>query len=164
MIYKTLICLLVMAVISCNNNATQETTGIESETPAQEWFASDTLIVWDCVAPEQRRTKIFAPASPVTIAEPLMNGINKTYSEVKLVLNHVSNDTVYVSIPSADRLTNEAGSEFPEQYFCFAAMNLLEIKGINYVSFDFKPGVHARPGIWSRNDFADWKTDSTSVK
>ncbi len=163
MIYRTLVCLLVILFFSCNNSTTEETT-TESEVQESAWFPADTLILWDCVAPEQRRSKIFTPTSPVTIAEPIINGVNKTYSEVKLVYNRMSNDTVYVSIPDADKLVSESGSEFPEQYFSFAALNLLEIKGMNYVSFEFKPGVHARPGIWSRNDFADWKTDSSAIK
>lgn len=156
---------LVATIASCNNEAAKEDTNTTGTVATeQQWFATDTLIVWDCNAADKERKKIYIPADSVPLVEPLLNGINKTYSEVKLKLDHTAADTLYVSIPDADWITNRAGNSFADQYFSFAALNLLEFKGIRHVSFLFKTGSHAQPGTWSSSDFAGWKTDTTSAK
>lgn len=152
-------------VISCNNEAsTDKKQGKETATPPQQWFETDTLLVWDCTAEDRSRKKIFAPTDSVTVPQALINGINKTYAEVKLSFDHISNDTLYVSIPKAEWLTDRAGSAGAEQYLTFAALNLLETKGINHVDFLFASGAHARAATWTDLDFTDWKTDTMSVK
>lgn len=152
-------------VISCNNEAsTDKNKGNETATPPQQWFETDTLLVWDCSADERSRKKIFEPRDSVTVPQALINGINKTYAEVKLSFDHISDDTLYVAIPKAEWLTDRAGNAGAEQYLTFAALNLLETKGINHVDFIFASGAHARAATWTDLDFTDWKTDTTSVK
>ncbi len=161
----TPIIFFIAVVAACNNEAAKEETETTG-TPAteQQWFATDTLIVWDCNAADKERKKIYIPIDSVPLVEPLLNGINKTYGEVKLQLDHTTADTLYVTIPDADWISNRAGNTFADQYFSFAALNLLELKGIRHVSFLFKTGSHAEPGTWSNSDFTGWKTDTTSAK
>ncbi|MEQ1797618.1 MAG: hypothetical protein ABL872_06680 [Lacibacter sp.] len=162
--YVTAIMFLAL-VISCNNEAsTDKKQSNETATPPQQWFETDTLLVWDCTAEDRSRKKIFAPRDSVNVPQALINGINKTYAEVKLSFDHISNDTLYVSIPKAEWLTDRAGNAGAEQYLTFAALNLLETKGINHVDFVFASGAHARAATWTDLDFTDWKTDTTSVK
>ncbi len=152
-------------MISCNNEASSDKKAKEDKaTTPQVWFATDTLLVWDCNADDRARKKIFSPKDSVTVAQAFINGINKTYSEVQISLEHSSNDTLFISIPRAEWLTNKLGNAGAEQYLSFAALNLLETKGIKHVSFVFEAGAHARPETWSRSDFADWKTDTTSTQ
>jgi hypothetical protein len=157
--------LFLAIAAACNNEASKEETETTG-TPAteQQWFATDTVIVWDCNAADKERKKIYTPIDSVPMVEPLLNGINKTYGEVKLKPDHTSADTLYVSIPEAEWIANRSGNTFADQYFSFAALNLLELKGIKHVSFLFKAGSHAEPHTWSNADFAGWKTDTTSAK
>ncbi len=151
-------------MFSCNNSAsTDKKQGNEAATQPQQWFETDTLLVWDCTAEDRSRKKIFSPKDSVTVPQAFINGINKTYAEVKLTFDHMSNDTLFVSIPKAEWLTDRAGSAGAEQYLTFAALNLLETKGINHVDFLFASGAHARAATWTDLDFSDWKTDTTSA-
>lgn len=161
--YITAITFLVL-MFSCNNEASSDKNKATDATPPQQWLATDTILVWDCNADERTRKKIFSPKDSVTVAEALINGVNKTYAEVKLKFDHISNDTLFVTIPKAEWLTDRVGSAGAEQYLTFAALNLLETKGVNHVDFIFASGAHARAATWTDLDFADWKTDSTSAQ
>lgn len=161
--YLLTLCLVAL-VVACNNEASNERKAAADAEPPQQWFVTDTVIVWDCSAEMKEKKKIFAPKDSVTVPQAFVNGVNKTYSEIKMVFNRISTDTVYINIPDATWLTDRAGNSGAEQYLSFAALNLLETKGVHYVHFDFTAGVHARPATWSRKDFNDWKLDPSSVQ
>jgi glutaredoxin len=161
--YLLTLCLVAL-VVACNNEASKETKAAADAEPPQQWFVTDTVIVWDCSAEAKEKKKIFAPKDSVTVPQAFVNGINKTYNEIKLVFDRVSSDTVFIKIPEAIWLTDRAGNSGAEQYLSFAALNLLETKGAGYVHFDFTAGAHARPATWSRKDFKDWKLDPSSVQ
>lgn len=151
-----------LSILSCNNEAATEKE--DAAAPLQQWFATDTLLAWDCTAEDKQRKRILPAKDSVPFPQAFVNGINKTYGETQLKYDRISGDTVYVSIENAEWLTNRAGSSGAEQYLSFASLNLLETKGVHYVTYAFTPGAHARPGTWSRKDFADWKTDSSSAQ
>jgi hypothetical protein len=161
--YLLTLCLVAL-VVACNNEASNETKAAADAEPPQQWFVTDTVIVWDCSAEAKEKKKIFAPRDSVTVPQAFVNGINKTYNEIKLMFDRVSSDTVFIKIPEAIWLTDRAGNSGAEQYLSFAALNLLETKGANFVHFDFTAGAHARPATWSRKDFKDWKLDPSSVQ
>ena len=160
--YLTTLCFVAL-VVACNNEASKE-PGAADATPPQQWFVTDTVIVWDCSAEDKDRKKIFSPRDSVTVPEALINGVNKTYSEIKIEFDRLTADTLFVKIPNATWLTDRAGNTGAEQYLSFAALNLLETKGVKYVHFDFTPGVHARPSTWSMTDFSDWTLNPSSVQ
>lgn len=160
--YLTTLCFVAL-VVACNNEASKE-PGAADVTPPQQWFVTDTVIVWDCSAEDKDRKKIFSPRDSVTVPEALINGVNKTYSEIKIEFDRLTADTLFVKIPNATWLTDRAGNTGAEQYLSFAALNLLETKGVKYVHFEFTPGVHARPSTWSMNDFSDWTLNPSSVQ
>ena len=161
--YLLTLCLVAL-VVACNNEASNERKAAADAEPPQQWFVTDTVIVWDCTAEMKEKKKIFAPKDSVTVPQAFVNGVNKTYSEIKMVFNRISTDTVYINIPDATWLTDRAGNSGAEQYLSFAALNLLETKGVHYVHFDFTAGEHARPATWSRKDFNDCKLDPSSVQ
>ena len=156
----------IAAVIACNNDASKEKESdlTKEVNQPQQWFATDTVVIWDCSAEDETRKRIYAPIDSVTVPQAIINGVNKTYAEVKLEFDHLSGDTMFVKIPSAEWLTERAGNSGAEQYLSFAALNLLKAKAVNYVHFDFVAGVHARPTTWSDKDFSDWKKDPSSVQ
>ena len=155
--FVTAICLLLL--LACNNG-TSEKEEMKFTPPVAQWFETDTVVVWNCDAATEQRTRIFSPADSVPLIQPFLNGINKTWPEVQLVKKEQRQDTLVVTILNSEWLSNRSGNSGAEQYLAFAALNLLEIKGIKVVQFDFQPGVHARPGTWTVADFTDWKTDT----
>jgi hypothetical protein len=142
--YLLLLC-FVAGIIGCNNEASKEPDVVADVNQPQQWFATDTVVIWDCSAEEEMRKRIYAPLDSVTVAQALINGVNKTYGEMKLEFDRLAGDTLYVKIPEASWLTERAGNSGAEQYLSFAALNLLETKAVNHVHFDFTAGVHARP-------------------
>jgi hypothetical protein len=85
--------------------------------------------------------------------ENIIKLMNEMYPEIKVQLDKVSNDTVFVSIPNSTYLTQQTGSSGPESYIAELTYNLTETKNVNYVSLQFKKGDHAQPGTFSRANF-----------
>ncbi|MFN9709799.1 MAG: hypothetical protein ACK55K_00105 [Bacteroidota bacterium] len=139
--------------LSCNQIADEETT----DTPFL-WSSKDTVIVWSTDADQSTRKRLFVPEDSINIAEPILNGINELWPEAGIFLKGQKNDTLLVGLQNENWLTNEIGNEGAESFLSFAAMNLLELKGINHIYFDLTPGVHAGAETWEDRDFADWKT------
>jgi hypothetical protein len=92
------------------------------------------------------------PADSLT-AEHIIQAFNEIYPEMKLGLNRVSNDSIFIQIGNAKYLTSQTGSSGAEAYMAEVTYNLTELKGINFVHFNFKKGEHASPGTYARTDF-----------
>ncbi len=87
----------------------------------------------------------------------LITLINNGWDSIHLNFIKSSHDTIYVSIPDSETLTQTLGSTGAENYMATTTFTLTEMKGIKYVNYDFKPGDHAAPGVFSRNDFKNFK-------
>lgn len=124
---------------------------------AADFSDSDTIIVWNCDAEKETRSRIFQSDDSIQNILPLINGINSTYPEMQLRFDAVSKDTVLVEVIEGKLLVNQMGSSGAEQYLSFAAMNLLEAKGIRFVKFSLPEGAHAKTSVWNTSDFTDWK-------
>ena len=83
----------------------------------------------------------------------LIQLINNNYPDIQLNLVKISHDTMYVSIPDSKKLTEEMGSTGSENYMASATYTLTELKNVKFVNFSMKPGDHAEPGVFSREDF-----------
>ncbi|MDN3656657.1 hypothetical protein QWZ08_13515 [Ferruginibacter paludis] len=92
------------------------------------------------------------PADSLT-AEHIIQSFNEIYPEMKLSLNKVSNDSIFIKVGNANYLTSQTGSSGAEAYMAEVTYNLTELKGINFVHFSFQKGEHASPGTYSRTDF-----------
>lgn len=90
-------------------------------------------------------------------AENLVSNINAAWGNVKLVFKKVSNDTLYVSIPDSDFLTERMGSSGAEAYIASTTYNLTELRGIKFVNYDLAEGEHLSPGVYSREDFEHYQ-------
>ena len=145
--------LISLFVVACSSND----EGAEyKERPL--WSRTDTIILWSSDAELSIRKRLFVPEDSINIAEPILNGINELWPEAGIFLKGQKNDTLLVGLQNENWLTNEIGNEGAESFLSFAAMNLLELKGINHIYFDLTPGVHAGAETWEDTDFADWKT------
>jgi hypothetical protein len=83
----------------------------------------------------------------------MLKALNSKWPTVQLVLNKISNDTVYIGIPESEYLTQRMGSTGAETFLVNALYNLTEINVINFVTFDFVEAYHLMPGTFSRDDF-----------
>jgi len=79
--------------------------------------------------------------------------LNKNFPDIQLDFLKISNDTIYVKIPDSKRLANEIGNTGAENYLASTTFTLTELKNIKYVNIAMKPGDHAEPGVYSRDDF-----------
>ena len=83
----------------------------------------------------------------------IISTLNEDYPDVQLELKNISHDTMYVAIPNSKRLTQEMGNTGAYNYFATAVYNLTELKNVKFINFNFTPGDHAEPGVFTRNDF-----------
>lgn len=79
--------------------------------------------------------------------------INNNFDSVHIDYIKTSHDTIYVHIPHSEMLTERMGSTGAENFMASSTFSLTNVKGINYVNFDFVEGDHASPGVYSRNNF-----------
>jgi hypothetical protein len=146
---------VMLMLFSC-----KEKTNSNQTDDSSRWFDTDTLLIWNADASTESRKKIYRLKDSLTIVQPVINGINQTWPEGKLVIESRKDDTLKVRSDEPDWLTEKIGNTGAEQYLCFAAMNLLEVKGVRVVCFILPQGSHAAPGCWSNEDFRDWKENN----
>ena len=145
--------LLISAfLISCSSN---EEEADSAEIPS--WNPKDTVIIWSADANQSTRKRLFMPEDSINMAEPLINGIHDLWPEAGVYKKDQRNDTLVIGLRNETWLTDQIGNEGAEAFLSFAALNLLELKGVNHIYFDIKPGVHAAADTWEDQDFADWK-------
>ena len=85
----------------------------------------------------------------------MIDTMNMIYPEIMVKFIKTSNDTAFLRIPKSSYLTTHIGSTGAEGYMAELVYNITEVKGINYVQVNFKPGDHAEPGTYARTDFID---------
>ena len=90
-------------------------------------------------------------------AENLVNDINAAWSNIKLVFVKISNDTLYVTIPESNYLTQQMGTAGAQSYISATTYSLTELAGIKYVNYAFEEGDHLAPGIYNREDFKEFR-------
>lgn len=90
-------------------------------------------------------------------AENVISDINAGWENIKLVFNKVSHDTLYVTIPDSDFLTQQMGSAGAEAYMASTTYNLTELKGIKFINYDLEAGDHLSPGVFRREDFENFR-------
>ncbi len=90
-------------------------------------------------------------------AENLLADINAAWPEIRLAFKKISRDTLYITIPESEFLTQRMGSSGSTAYIAGVTYTLTELKGIRYVNYDFEEGEHFTPGTYSRDDFKDFR-------
>jgi hypothetical protein len=143
---------LLLLIYACGeHSSTADADNVE------KWFDTDTLMIWNSDAESETRNKIYQPKDSIPLIQPLINGINQAWPEGKLMMDRQSRDTLHVRLGDSLWLTEKIGNAGAEQYLTFAAMNLLEIKGVRVVCFILPEGSHASSSCWNKRDFIDWK-------
>lgn len=150
-----------LLLFSCKNpepskeNIPEDT--IESEVDVSPYSKLIWITDYDTVKNEFYLKKQRTVYADTLTAENVINNINAAWENVQLVFLKVSNDTLYVSIPESDYLTEQMGSAGSEAYMASTTYSLTELKGINFVNYDFEEGDHVSPGTYSRKDYEDFR-------
>lgn len=149
---------IILFIFSCNNTSDKYASEpVTNDTLAFGENPSDTLVFWNVDNLNNTRKKVLTEVIEHPNVQAIINGLNMVYPDVLLSFINISNDTLHVAITQSEKLTQQMGSAGAAQYFTTACVNLFEISSINYIHFDFKEGDHARPGTFSRQQFADIK-------
>ncbi len=156
----TFLLLATLVFAACNNSSSdtevlEDSIAEEASLPPEEkqlWITVYDSAKNEFVLHQQRQPD---PAS--LTADGLIADINAAWPEVQLVLRKISNDTLYVSIPESDHLTQQMGSSGSADYMATVTYSLTELKGIRFVNYDFKGGDHLGPGVYSRESFKGYK-------
>ena len=108
---------------------------------------------YDTTIQDFRLTRLRTVDSDTLNVATIFSILNTTWPDINLVHQRTSNDTIFIYIPASQYLTQQMGSTGPVQFFVTATYSLTELDGIRYVSYQFQPGDHAEPGVYSRESF-----------
>jgi hypothetical protein len=107
----------------------------------------------------ENKTIQLNPDFDSSVADParMIAAINEEYPQIKLAAYKLKQDTLFTRITDAIYLTEQMGSTGAADYLADVIINLTSITGVRYVLISFREGSHASPGIWSREDFKDFR-------
>ncbi|MEO6135187.1 MAG: hypothetical protein ABIP35_08545 [Ginsengibacter sp.] len=164
--YITIILIFTTFLFSCNSDDNnkeeviyESVTDTASATQAED--SSLTVInrpsLWTIEIPTNAKAEKLKMPSDEKIktlsVDQLVTALNNNFSDVQLRYEKISHDTMFVSIPESEKLTQQLGSTGAYNYMATAVYNLTELNQIKYIHFAFKPGDHAVPGTFSRDDY-----------
>jgi hypothetical protein len=153
---------LILLFIACNAKQQEDTTPsnsneiteLNSESSADEESLEPIWIYDYNQETQESEAKQLRTVDGETITgETLEKIINKSWPTVQIKFIKISNDTAFIAIPDSEVLTQQMGSAGPESFMVSTTYSFTELKGINYVSFDFEVGDHAMPGVYNRNSW-----------
>lgn len=113
----------------------------------------DTVLFWVVDDYKKIKTQVYKDTSEITEPQSVVNGINSIFPDIPLQFQKLSNDTVYASIDSSFKFSDDMGSSGALQYLSTVIVNLTTLKNVNYVNLQFPEGSHAAPGVYSRKAF-----------
>lgn len=151
----------ILVVTSCNNEASKEESAEDTLVVEETVLLPEEKLIWvtdfDTTKGEFFLRQQRKPDPATLNAQDLINDINAAWEDIQLQFIKISSDTIYVSIPNSEFLTQRMGSSGPASYLAATTFTLTELKGIKYVNYDFEEGEHLSPGTFSREDFKDFK-------
>jgi hypothetical protein len=152
-------------IFGCNSNDNKKVETIHETVTdtASASASSDTAktivnhtMIWSVQPQGSQKEKLQAPQNvklDTLSSTRLVELINNNFPDIHIDLVKISHDTIYVKIPDSKKLANEMGDTGAENYLASATFTLTELKNIKFVNIAMKPGDHAEPGVYSRDDF-----------
>lgn len=159
---KVIPALLIVALYSssCGDSKNEPQTDVPEQilpdAPEQSSAVTDAPHFWSADA-DSAGVIAIRKVRPITNdslnAETMLEYFNSIYPEIKLQKEKQSGDTLFLGIKDSRFLTNQMGSTGAFNYLQEVTYNFTEIRGINYLHFNFKEGDHAEPGYYDRSKF-----------
>jgi hypothetical protein len=160
---KTNLILPVLILLTIGCNTTQQDDKATGDSDEKSNSSEHSVVydpstaIWSYDFNQQTEefevTQLRPVDSDTLTGETLENIINKTWPGVQIKFIGTSNDTARISIPDSEVLTQQMGSAGAESFMISTTFSFTELKGIHHVSFDFKEGDHAIPGVYNRNSW-----------
>ena len=151
-------------ILSCNSKQDRKSETVIDSAAHQAGIVPDSGIIKDShyfwsTRVDQKKGLVLEKSLPIDEASISLMGMidtmNIIYPEIAVRYVKTSGDTAFLRIPKSSYLTTHIGSTGAEGYMAELVYNITEVKGINYVQVNFKPGDHAEPGTYARTDFID---------
>ena len=79
--------------------------------------------------------------------------VNKSWPKIQIKYFVQRSDTIVISIPESEVLTQRMGTMGAEQFMSSTTYSFTELTDVNYVKYEFEAGVHALPGVYSRESW-----------
>ena len=136
-------------LFGCGNNKADQPGSIDD--------TAATYYLWESALNDSTRRlamKKVETADSIS-TQSILGFTNKSFPRIRLDLEKISNDTVYLKIDDATFLTQQMGSSGSILYLAAIVYNLTELAGIKYVTLNFEEGDHARPGTYNRESFSN---------
>lgn len=153
----------IIFILSCNNNSNKNNGDTDSLSADEEMqLEPEEKLVWtmqyDTAKAEFHLVQQRRINADSLQPQDMVQTLNDAWKDVnvKLEFKKISNDTIYVSIPQSEKLTERMGSSGAMEYLASTTYNLTEVKNIRFVNYAFKAGDHLSPGTYSRDDFSDF--------
>lgn len=158
---------LILLINACNTP--QQNDKATNDTDEKDDVVSEPSVVYDQSAAiwiydYNQQTEVFEVKQLRPVDRDMLTGeslqkiINKSWPKVQIKFIRTSNDTVFISIPDSEVLTQQMGSAGAESFMISTTFSFTELKDVNYVSFDFKEGDHGIPGTYHRNSWKGFET------
>jgi hypothetical protein len=113
--------------------------------------------IWGCeydsIKGDEKPTKLRPFEADTLTANKIEDIVNFTWPKVQVKILRSSKDTIYISIPDSEVLTQQMGTTGAEEFMISTTFSFTEIKGVNYVTYNFIEGDHATPGTYSRKSW-----------
>lgn len=163
---KFILLAVITVLISCNGNKDKESNSSVNEVIIEDSLSNDStntynpetkLYVWKADYDYTKVQNTSIQPSQLN-ADSLIKGLNGLYENVFLQKEKISGDTIYTYISNSEYLSNQMGSTGAEVYIADAVLNLAEVPGVKYVSIKMKEGSHAQSGVWTKQNFEQYKT------
>jgi hypothetical protein len=155
---------ITIFIFSCNSKQDSKPEVITDSTAHQVGVVPDSSGIKDShyfwsTRVDQKNGLVIERSLPLDESSISLMGMidtmNIIYPEIAVKFVKSSGDTAFLKIPKSSYLTTHIGSTGAEGYMAELVYNITEVKGINYVQVNFKPGDHAEPGTYARTDFID---------
>lgn len=124
----------------------------------------DTVLFWVVDDYKKVKTQVYKDTTQITEPQSVVNGINSIFPDIPLQFERLSNDTVYASIDSSFKFSDDMGSSGALQYLSTVVVNLTTLKNVNYVKLQFPEGSHAAPGVYSRKAFDKYSIEAAPAE
>lgn len=135
---------------ACNGSDNSAPPPVKIDSVETVFEQPDTVLFWVVDEYKKTMTQVYKDTTAITDPQSVINGINSLFKEIPLKFDRLSNDTVYASIDSTSKFSDDMGSSGAMQYLATVVSNLTTLKNVEYVRLRFRPGSHATPGVYSR--------------
>ena len=101
---------------------------------------------------------VFTAAYPNATAYEIADALNGAFrgdSVSQFKITAIREHTAFVKVLDSERMTQGLGTTGAMEYLAQVTFSLTSVPGIQSVDFDFEEGVHAAPGVYDRQRFAE---------